>query len=226
MTAATTAARKAAAFTSPIIAAIEATWAAIAARHPELPGRVAIVVSSGTAASPKFVKLGHFAEGRWSTTDGTEVHEVFIAGELLARGADAVLATMLHEAAHTLAHTRGIADTSRGGRYHNQRFSRLAVELGLDVAQVGTIGWSATTLADGTAAAYRVALAKLADALAGYRHSEGHPARKSSNNGVVWSCGCRKVRLSRKAADLGGITCQACGQDFVGDDDDTDEDDD
>ncbi|WP_156046190.1 hypothetical protein [Herbidospora cretacea] len=53
--------------------------------------------------------------------------ELFIAGELLALGAARVLQTMLHEAAHALAHVRGIKDTSRSGnRYHNSLFAELA----------------------------------------------------------------------------------------------------
>jgi hypothetical protein len=231
MTTATTttaaASRKAATLTSGIVAAIEGTWAAIARRHPDLPARVAIVVSSGTAGNPKMATLGHFAVGRWTTTDGESIHEVFVAGELLAQGAARVLATLLHEAAHTLAHVRGITDTSRGGRYHNTRFRALAVELGLDVAQAGTIGWSATTLADGTAATYAAAVRKLDAALAAYRHGEAPgTGRKSSNNGLVLECACdepRKIRVSRTVADLGPIRCRLCRQDFEAGDRNLDE---
>jgi hypothetical protein len=141
-----------------------------------------------------------------------------------------VLATLLHEAAHALAHVRDIADTSRGGRYHNQRYSRLAVELGLDVAKVGTIGWSATTLAEGTTKVYAAALAKLDAALAAYRHGEVQGGRKSSNNGLVLICGCaepRKLRVSRKVFAQGPIFCGVCGCDFTGGEaEDTDDDDD
>jgi hypothetical protein len=35
----------------------------------------------------------------------------------------------VHEAAHGLANTRGVKDTSRQGRYHNKRFRALAEEL-------------------------------------------------------------------------------------------------
>lgn len=56
-----------------------------------------------------------------------------------------VLGTLLHEAAHGVASTRGIKDTSRQGRYHNRRFAQLATELGIVVAPDGARGWSATT---------------------------------------------------------------------------------
>ena len=48
--------------------------------------------------------------------------ELFMATELVARGAMDMLAVLLHEAAHTIASRRGIKDTSRQGRYHNGRF--------------------------------------------------------------------------------------------------------
>jgi hypothetical protein len=57
-----------------------------------------------------------------------------------------VLGTLLHEAAHGLAHARKISDTSRQGRYHNRRYATLAGELGLDVAHLQPIGWSATSV--------------------------------------------------------------------------------
>ena len=55
-----------------------------------------------------------------------------ISGEGLRRSPREVLGTLLHEAAHALAHARGIKDTSRQGRYHNKHFKTLAEELGLD----------------------------------------------------------------------------------------------
>ncbi|WP_297495484.1 hypothetical protein [Pseudonocardia sp.] len=42
-----------------------------------------------------------------------------------------MLATLLHEAAHALAHVRGIKDSSRQGRWHNAKFKALSEELGI-----------------------------------------------------------------------------------------------
>jgi integrase len=81
-------------------------------------------------------------------------HEVLVGGEGLHRSPLEVLGTLLHEAAHGLACARSIQDTSRGGRYHNRRYATLARELGLDVAAVKPIGWSAT-VPEPTAAALR-----------------------------------------------------------------------
>jgi hypothetical protein len=72
---------------------------------------------------------------------------VLVSGEGLHRGSVDVLGTLLHEAAHGLAHARKVSDTSRQSRYHNCRYATLAAELGLEVAHVQPVGWSATSVA-------------------------------------------------------------------------------
>jgi hypothetical protein len=133
-----------------LVAALEHTWQTIRARHPDVPEAV-VVVASGSAG--KRLNLGHFAPHRWQVA-GADRHEVLVGGEGLQRGPLDVLGTLLHEAAHGLAQARGIADTSRAGRYHNRRYATLARELGLDVSTVKPIGWSATTVPEQTAAGY------------------------------------------------------------------------
>jgi hypothetical protein len=133
-----------------LLAALEHTWQTIRTRHPDVPEAV-LVVASGSAG--KRLNLGHFAPHRWQVA-GADRHEVLVGGEGLQRGPLDVLGTLLHEAAHGLAQARGIADTSRSGRYHNRRYATLARELGLDVSTVKPIGWSATTVPEQTAAGY------------------------------------------------------------------------
>jgi len=199
--------------TSPVTVTLEGVWGTIRRRHPELPP-VAIVVSSGTAALSKGVALnqGHFAPGRWEEDQDTH-HEIFVAGEIVS-DPERVLGTLLHEGAHALAHLRGIKDTSRGGRYHNAEFRTLAAEMGLDAAQVGTIGWSDTSLTDDTRAAYRVSLERLATITVTRRAESRREAtgRKSNNNGVAAACPTceRKIRMSRSAWDQGPVLCQPC----------------
>jgi hypothetical protein len=104
--------------------------------------------------------------------------EVLVSGEGLQRGPVDVLGTLLHEAAHGLAYARKISDTSRQGRYHNRRYATLARELGLDVAHLDPIGWSATSVPEPTAARYLEVLAELAEALVLWRRAEqASPAR-------------------------------------------------
>src|SRR6266705_1093111 len=106
---------------SRVVAALEHAWAAIGAQHPEVP-EVVVVVASGSDPRGTRLTLGHFAAGRWQLTSPgkpADRPEVLVGGEGLRRGPVDVLGTLLHEAAHGLAHARGIADTSRQGRYHN-----------------------------------------------------------------------------------------------------------
>lgn len=133
--------------TSTIIQAVESAWQVIQERHPDVPD-VAVAMGSGSMA--RGMKLGHFAAERWNR-DGNRIPELFVGGEGLARGATDVLGTLLHEAAHGVADTRSIADTSRRGKYHNRKFKALAEEMGLTCEQTGTIGWSATAVTASTA---------------------------------------------------------------------------
>jgi hypothetical protein len=191
-----------------------AAWAAIQARHPDVPS-VVITLGAGSGAGTGGLKLGHFADGRWQRADA-KLPELFIGGEGLARGAREVLGTLLHEGAHGVASVRKIQDTSRQGRFHNARFRALAEELGLDVAKIGSIGWSATTVPDATAAVYRAELRRLEAALVAYRHVEsGRGGRTSNNNGVAARCGCgRRIRVAESVLNAGPITCGLCGSAF------------
>jgi hypothetical protein len=92
----------------------------------ELVPPVLVTVGAGSiGARPGTLRLGHYAHARWRPAEAGEtpaVAELFIGGEGLGREAASVLGTLLHEAAHGLAATRGIKDTSRAGAYHNKRF--------------------------------------------------------------------------------------------------------
>jgi hypothetical protein len=143
---------------------------------------------------------------------------LFIGGEGLRRGALDVLATLLHEAAHGLAFTRGVKGTSRQGRYHNARYCALTTELGLDVAETGAIGWSSTILAAGTAELYRAELGAIEGALVAFRHPEARRAATQKNkNGTVARCGCgRQFRITVSVLESGPIICGVCDELFVG----------
>jgi hypothetical protein len=128
---------------------LEEVWEALRVNTPDLPAAV-LVLASGTedVTTPRF---GHWAASRWRVDDiGTRRPEVLIAGEALDHGAEQVFATLLHEAAHGLAHARGIKDTSRQGRYHNLHFKLHAEELGLEVRKGGVHGFCHTLLSENT----------------------------------------------------------------------------
>jgi hypothetical protein len=195
-----------------LVAALEHTWQSIRSRHPQVPEAV-LVVASG--AEGKRLNLGHFAPHRWQV-NGSDRHEVLVGGEGLQRGPLEVLGTLLHEAAHGLAQARGIQDTSRQGRYHNRRYATLAHELGLEVASIQPIGWSATTVPEQTAAAFAGQLEELAAALVLWRRQEHRsgPGTRSRNL-LAATCGCgRRIRVAKTTLAQAPILCAACEQPF------------
>jgi hypothetical protein len=195
-----------------LVAALEHAWQAIRGRHHDVPDAV-VVVASGSEG--KRLNWGHFAPHRWHV-NGTDRHEVLIGGEGLQRGPLEVLGTLLHEAAHGLAQARELQDTSRQGRYHNRRYAALARELGLEVASVKPIGWSATTVPEATAGAYAGQLEELQVALVLWRRQEhriGTGAR--SRNLLAAACGCgRRIRVAKATLAEAPILCGACEEPF------------
>ncbi|WP_448812156.1 hypothetical protein [Agromyces bauzanensis] len=202
--------------TAPLVGAIEAAWKAIQAHHEDVPE---VVVTLGSGTQKQGMKLGHFAPDRWARGDD-RVHELFVGGEGLARGGAGVLGTLLHEAAHGAAQTRGIKDTSRQGRFHNAKFKAIGEEFGLTLDHDQSIGWSVTNVPPPTAARYAVEVAALDAALVAYRIAEPTGAgRKSNNNGVSAQCECgRKIRVSRSVLDAGPIICGVCETPFEAED--------
>jgi hypothetical protein len=201
---------------SVLVAALERTWQTIRTRHPEVPEAV-LVVASG--AEGKRLNLGHFAPHRWQV-NGADRHEVLVGGEGLQRGPTDVLGTLLHEATHGLAQARGVQDTSRQGRYHNRRYAQLARELGLEVASVQPIGWSATTVPESTAGAYAGQLEGLAAALVLWRRQEHRSsAGTRSRNLLACTCACgRRIRAAKATLAEASILCALCEDPFQPDD--------
>ena len=198
---------------SALVAALEAAWSAIVARHPEVPG-VVIVVAPGSGRRAHELKLGHFAAGRWDV-GGLARPEVLVGGEGLRRGPLDVHGTLLHEAAHGLGFARGIRDTSRGGRYHNHHYRRLATEVGLDVAQDGARGWSATAVAPATATHYAAVLEQLGGALVLWRRAERAGVSGPSRNPKPCSCDCgRRIRVAESTLAEAPIVCGRCEGEF------------
>ena len=214
--------------TEQLVGAITAAWRAIQHHHPEVPD-VVLTIGSGTLGKRSSATLmGHFAAGRWQLTgskdDAAEgLHELFVSGEGLRRDPPAVLGTLLHEAVHALAAARGINDTSRQGRYHNKRFAKLAEELGLEVTEDTSRGWSSTTPTPNTRERYADELRQLEAAMSVYRVGEqtGGAGKSKSKNLLVAECECpRKIRVARATLDLAPITCGECGQQFTAPPDD------
>ena len=198
---------------SKILKVLEDIWLEIRRWNPEIPA-VVIIIASGTDG--KHPRWGHHAPDRWNVA-GEQLAEIMISGEGLRRTAREVLATLLHEAAHALAHARGLKDTSRQGRYHNKHFKNCAEEVGLTVEHDDNFGWSATTITPATELAYASQLQALTDAMTLWRHGEttaGPKARRNTNLiAAICPCG-RSIRVAVSTLAEAPITCQACDQDF------------
>lgn len=199
-----------------VLSALDSVWQAIRARHPDVPAVVMTLGSGTLGARPGTETLGHFAANRWQHGD-LRLPELFVSGESLRRGPADVLGTLLHEAAHGVAHTRQIADTSRQGRYHNRRFKALGEELGLALLEDSRIGWSLTHVPTGTQHTYRDQLAALSQALVAYRHAEPpRTGRRAGTNLAVALCACqRRIRVAPRTLAGAPITCGACGGEFA-----------
>jgi curved DNA-binding protein CbpA len=198
---------------SPVLKLLEDIWLEIRRWHPEIPPAV-IIIASGTDG--KHPRWGHHSPGRWNVA-GQQYAEVMISGEGLRRTPYDVLGTLLHEAAHALAHARGIKDTSRQGRYHNKHFKTHAEQLGLIVEHDDRFGWSAAKITSATEFAYARQLRDLAEAMTLWRHGEtttGSTTRRNTNL-IAAACPCgRTIRVAASTLAEAPITCQACDQDF------------
>lgn len=229
---------------SAVVLLLEKVWSRIRENHPELP---AVVIVTGAGLGIMGGKWGHFRPNGWAakvTDEGAATdltrHEMFMAGETLAKGARQVLQTMLHEGAHTLAQTRNVQDTSRQGRWHNKVFRKTAEEMGLEYthgAANPSIGFSQVTLKEETVTEYADLLdsldreISLIVRLPGYLVAKGQdgdeggenmgrapkvPTQPNTNN-VKATCLCeepRIIRLSRKVLEGARIMCEDCDASF------------
>ncbi|MFP8908210.1 hypothetical protein [Streptomyces atacamensis] len=157
---------------SRIIEALEGAWAAIREAHPEVPR---VVMITGSGRSQNGIKWGHFGADFWTVRyerGRKKLPELFAGGELLSLGGRRTMQTLIHEAAHAVAHARQIKDTSSAGRYHNKRFAKIAEELGLTAptTPAPVIGWSDCHITDATAAKYAAAIEALDAARLPYVH--------------------------------------------------------
>jgi DnaJ domain len=195
-----------------LVQVLEDTWTAIRRHHPQIPAVVIILASGTESRQPRW---GHFASGRWYVQHN-ERAEVMISGEALRLTPAEVLAVILHEAAHALAHARGIKDTSRQGRYHNKEFKIHAGELGLTAERDRRNGWSASKITHHAEHAYASQLDALAEAMTLWRRSETTgPATRRSTNLIAACCPCgRSIRVAASTLAEAPITCQACHGDF------------
>jgi curved DNA-binding protein CbpA len=198
---------------SRILKVLEDIWLEIRRWHPDIPPVVIIIASGTDGKNPRW---GYHAPGRWNVA-GEQRTEIMISGEGLRRAPREVLATLLHEAAHVLAHERGIKDTSRQGRYHNKQFKICAEELGLAVEHDDRTGWSASTITPAAERAYARQLDALTEAMTLWRHGEtitgAAPRRNTNFIAAICPCG-RSIRAAASTLSEAPIICAACDGKF------------
>lgn len=216
---------------SALVAACEAAWTEIQRHHPELPPAV-IVLGTGIQGG-RLVKLGHWWQSQW-VADGTARSEVLLAGEALHLPPDQVLEILVHEAAHGINCGRGVKDTSRGGRYHNQRFKATAVEVGLRVQRMDPYGWARTSLRPETIERYAESIATIGEhlriaralprrAVTGIEGGErdgagvdGEGDERQTRKMPAAECSCgRKMRMAASVLAKGAVTCGICESEFA-----------
>jgi hypothetical protein len=177
-----------------------------------------VIVGPGTGTGLP-AEWGHYSTLRWQhTATKTDVSEVMVAGEALSENVREVLGTLLHEAAHALADTLSIKDTSRQGRWHNKHFARLATDLGLTATKDAANGYT-TSLPDLTAERYASTLIALDRAITVFRHpiaAKPKKKRENSNNPIPLECACpRKIRVAPTVLETGTVRCDVCGHAFL-----------
>lgn len=230
---------------SRIITALETAWSEIQRRLPEVPD---VVMITGASAQKFGDVWGYHAPEQWARAqEEGRAPELFIAGELLARGPRETLQTVMHEAAHALGAARGIRTTSDSGRYHNKRFAALANEIGLTAPAkpLKRYGFTDVTLGDAAAAEWADVIAALEGGIIAYRYDPGAvvatageddeagdaetgTGEKRGGQRPAAECGCappRRLRLTRKQLAEGPLICGVCNErfTFVDQDDETDD---
>jgi hypothetical protein len=202
---------------------LNSTWRTIQANHPDVPDVFLVVKSTGRSGRRGSTTLGHYSYSEWAIEE-TQAPEVMISGECFKGGPEQVLQTLLHEAAHGLAHVREVKDCSRQNRYHNKRFKNLAEEMGLEWptlvdTQMGLfsgfpyppderIGYSSVRLTQETIAAYDDDLKALGtlQVCTGQRQAARiTPGPKR----ILTGCGCREITFGH--TQWGVVAPLVCG---------------
>lgn len=158
---------------------------------------------------------GWYWPQRWQNGTSNPA-ELNISAEELKRDPADVLLTMAHEMVHQVADETGVKDTSRGGRYHNKAFAKLAEAAGLcaPAAPDKRLGFSGVTWGpEGSRG--RAAFDSLdATIRAGFDLARTLPnVKKQKSKMLLFTCGCGfKIRCGRREL---AAQCLACDGEFT-----------
>lgn len=200
----------------PLLHALSDLWERLRIHVPELPPITPTV-------SPTVRRQDHGPE-RWTEDEDGSVSGLVMTADVLQGGAELVLQTVLHDAAHLLNWRRGVSDTTMRGVYHNASFLTAAEEVCLewpaDAERVKGRGYPDPVVGDAARERHAVDLRALEEAIPPLLPHLGMPT--SSGTGRVdrltLRCQCkppRIFRISRTVAAQGPIRCGVCGEDFA-----------
>jgi SprT-like family len=208
--------------TTAIQTAFDVSLSTIRAQFPNVPEALAVIIASGRG---KF--HGRFEPSSWQDSSGSHEgsarHEIVMSSESLARTPEEVLTTLLHECAHAVAFGTGVKDTSRGNRYHNGDFAKIASDMGCKVSESpdSKHGYMTTGLTDWAIHHFASEIDLLGESLTTYRKpAEKKPTKKTT---VRVACECDEgtnllaVTVPIKWWDKFGswsLTCSECGSSF------------
>jgi hypothetical protein len=206
---------------SPLVAVCEKAWKSIQLTFEDVPDAVIVIGSGGRRAS---TLLGHFAKNTWGSEE-QEIHEVLLVAENLSRTAEEIFTTLLHEAVHGIATSRGIKDVS--GSRHNKKFALLCESVGMIPPETPDpkLGFSAAKLTDACAQKFAKEIAAIDKELSLCRKLN-LTTKVSKKTTWVAECQCeRKIRLPKKTIldpNKLGIGCAECGGEFFMSDEEID----
>ncbi|MEU3573079.1 hypothetical protein AB0E96_32345 [Kitasatospora sp. NPDC036755] len=229
-----------------IISALEQAWAAIRAANSEVPRAVIITGSGqpnrkGKDGQPAPLKRSQHRPDRWAalplegeSPGERRLPEVFVAGELLQIGGEAVMEALLKEAAHGIGAARGVKTcSSQGGRWHNRRWAAIAREIGLEPPAKAepVIGFARAPMGGPARGHFAAAIREIDRASLPYLDGGGgqgqeepnprakkRPEERTAGKRVAADCGCtppRRLQLTPKNLQDGPVLCGLCDEPFV-----------
>jgi len=175
--------------TTTIQSALDAALTVIKSHNPNVPSALAVIIA------PKKGAHGYFLPNAWQDNggehNGSARHEIAMNPQSFDKGAEQVLTTLIHETAHALAHVTGVKDTSRQGRFHNNKFRTIADAMGLVTTDDDKIGTRTPGLQSWAKESYAGTLANLESVLVTFRKPDADKP-KAPKTTIRIQCGCEQ----------------------------------
>jgi len=198
---------------SKIIQALENGLKEIQKNHKDVPNAVVNIEVYSKS-------LGLFGTSSWASSNNmVALPSISICHDSLSFSAKDIFGVLIHEAAHGICNKRGIDDTSRQGRYHNQKFATVAKEIGLDVSQrCEKTGYGVTTISEESTHLYRKAIEELSRQLkVTPRQIIKQPSVLTPFRRIRLYCNCsppRMLQLKNSFYQEASLICGACESTF------------